>query len=101
MFGLIATLVFTAAGCASVAVIATSVRGAFPALRRLSAERQTLADDRVYLITLIETPRHAGAPAPLAVASPVKGGMVPVRAFMIKAARRRIPGLAGPLRAAA
>ena len=101
MLGLIVTLIFTAAGCASVAVIATSVHDALPALRRLVAERQTLADDRVYLITLIETPRHAGAPAPLPEALPVTGGMVLVRAFMINAARRRIPGLAGPLRAAA
>jgi hypothetical protein len=95
MLGLIATLVFATAGGASAAVIASSVRQALPALRRLAAERGSLAEDRAYLITLIETPRHDGTPAPVAAA------MAPARALVVNPARRRMRGSAGPLRAAA
>ena len=95
MLGLFATLVFVTAGCTSAAVIGSSVRNALPSLRRLAAERRSLAEDRVYLFTLIETPRHAGAqaptPAPLAAAP---------RAAMPAAIRRRAQ-VPAPLRAAA
>ncbi len=64
MIAVLATLVFAAAGCASAAVIGTSVRNALPAVRRLAAEQDSLAEDRVYLVSLIETPRHDGTPAP-------------------------------------
>ena len=99
MLGLIATLVFATAGGASTAVIASSLRQALPALRRLAAERGSLAEDRAYLITLIETPRHDGTPAPQVAA--VQAATVPARALVVNPARRRMPGLPGPLRAAA
>ena len=97
MLGLIATFVFAAAGCTSAAVIGASVRNALPAVRRLAAERHTLADDRVYLFTLIETPRHDGTPAPSVAtyAAPVAAPAHP--AFY--RVRHRAPVV--PLRAAA
>ncbi len=64
MIAVLATLVFAAAGCASAAVIGTSIRNALPAVRRLAAAQGSLAEDRVYLFSLIETPRHDGTPAP-------------------------------------
>jgi hypothetical protein len=103
MLGLFATLVFATAGCTSAAVIGTSLRDALPALRRLTTERRTLAEDRAYLFTLIETPRHAGALAPAMgtdVAAPT-----PVRATVGIPIRRRAlvqtPVSSAPLRAAA
>jgi hypothetical protein len=103
MLGLFATLVFATAGCISAGVIGSSVRGALPALRRLAAERRALAEDRVYLFTLIETPRHADAVAPamvVQVAAPV-----PVRAAFGMPVRRRAqvqaPVSSAPLCAAA
>ena len=76
MIAMLATFVFVTAGCASSAVIGTSIRNALPALRRLSGQRAALVSDplaldRVYLVSLIETPRHDGAPAPVsAIAVP-------------------------------
>jgi hypothetical protein len=102
MLGLIATLVFATAGGASTAVIASSLRQALPALRRLAAERGSLAEDRAYLITLIETPRHDGTPAPqVAAAQVAQAASAPARALVVNPARRRMAGMRGPLRAAA
>jgi len=76
MIAMFATFVFATAGCASSAVIGTSIRNALPVLRRLSGQRGALASDplaldRVYLVSLIETPRHDGALAPVpAIAVP-------------------------------
>jgi hypothetical protein len=102
MLGLFATLVFASAGCTSAAVIGSSLRGALPALRRLAQEQRTLAEDRVYLFTLIETPRHDGAPVPALVTTPAAPA-IPVRTPIAAAGRRRAPLSVGaaPLRAAA
>ena len=99
MLGQIATFAFATAGCFSAAVIGISMRDAVPRWGRLLAERRALADDRVYLFTLIETPRHDGtsAPAPAAYSA----AAIPATAAVFPAVRRRAPGLAGPLRAAA
>jgi hypothetical protein len=96
MIGLIATLAFaTTAGCTGAAVIGTSLRNALPKLRRIAAERRTLAEDRVYLFTLIETPRHDGTPAPTGPAL-----AVPAAQAVINPVRRR-RDVCVPLRAAA
>jgi len=97
MLGTLATFVFVLAGCTSAAVIATSVRDALPALRRLAAERRTLAEDRTYLFTLIETPRHDGTPAPAVAVCATR--TVPATGF--HTIRRRAAGATLPLRAAA
>ena len=70
MIAMFATLVFASAGCASTAVIVTSICNALPKVRFLSGQRRALAADplaldRVYLVSLIETPRHDGMPAPV------------------------------------
>ena len=77
MIGMFATLVFATAGCASSAVISTSIRNALPKMRFLSAQRRELvvdplALDRVYLVSLIEMPRHdlALAPVPVLATAP-------------------------------
>ncbi len=106
MLATIATLVFAplvsaTAACTATAVIGTSLRDALPALRRLAADRRALADDRVYLYTLIETPRHDGTPAPVVAAPAVQDVARPV---MINPLRRRpaaLPIAPAPLRAAA
>lgn len=99
MLGLFATLVFATAGCASATVIGTSLRDALPALRRLAAERRALAEDRVYLFTLIETPRHSGEPLPAQTAPAMP------RVVVTSAVRRRAQvqaaACSAPLRAAA
>lgn len=98
------TFVFAIAGCFSAAVIGITLRDALPQWGRLLAERRALADDRVYLFTLIETPRHNGTAAP-AVAIPVAAGgqvlAVPAGQAMINPVRRRAATAAVPLRAAA
>ena len=99
MLGLFATLVFASAGCTSAAVIGSSLRGALPALRRLAQEQRTLAEDRVYLFTLIETPRHDGTPAPAVAA--YAAAVVAAPAAVINPVRRRVPAPVVPLRAAA
>ncbi|WP_353227553.1 hypothetical protein [Novosphingobium sp.] len=105
MFGLFAMLVFATAGIAGVAVIGSSVRGALPMVRHLAAERRALADDRVYLFSLIETPRHAGSCAPVAAAlSPQSTLTAPAGTARIAATatvNRRARSLPVPLRAAA
>jgi hypothetical protein len=109
MFGLFAMLVFATAGIAAVAVIGSSVRGALPMVRHLAAERRALADDRVYLFSLIETPRHAGSCAPAAAALlPQPAMMAPAAAAArvsavtaTAAVNRRARSLSVPLRAAA
>ena len=70
MIAMFATLVFATAGCAGAAVIATSIRNAVPGVRRVLAEHKVLSNDplaldRVYLVSLIETPRHDGSLAPI------------------------------------
>jgi hypothetical protein len=70
MIAVLATLVFAAAGCVSAAVIGTSIRNALPAVRRLAAAQGSLAEDRVFLVSLIESPRHDGTPAPAARIDP-------------------------------
>ncbi len=70
MIAMFATLVFATAGCAGTAVIATSIRNALPGFRRVSAQQKELSNDplaldRVYLVSLIETPRHDGSLAPI------------------------------------
>jgi hypothetical protein len=69
MIGLLTTTVFAAAGCFSAGVIGHSVRTSLPALRRLAHERRLLAEDRAYLYTLIETPRHDGTMPPAIAAA--------------------------------
>lgn len=49
---------FALSACAGGAVIDASLRRALPLVRGLAAERRSLAADRVWLITMIETPRH-------------------------------------------
>lgn len=104
MLGLFATLVFATAGCIGAAVIGSSLRNALPAVRRLAADRRALAEDRVYLFTLIDTPRHADDVAPAMVAVEVSTP-APVRAAVGTPVRRRAPVLApvssAPLCAAA
>jgi len=79
MIAMLATLVFATAGCTSAAVIGTTIRDALPAVRRLVAERGSLAEDRVYLIMMIETPRHDGTPAPAPkAAAPARVAAEPV-----------------------
>ena len=99
MLGLIATLVFATAGCASAAVIGSSLRQALPTVRRLAAERRTLAEDRVYLFTLIETQRHDGTPAPMVATG--HGAASSAAQVVINPARRRTSGGPVRLRAAA
>lgn len=54
---------FAIAGCASALVLGSSLRRALPLVRAIAADRQSIAEDRVWLITMIETPRHqAGTP---------------------------------------
>ena len=105
MLGLFAMLVFATAGLAGVAVIGSSVRGALPTVRQLAAERRALADDRVYLFSLIETSRHAGSCAPVATAlSPEPTLLAPATTARIAATatvNRRARSLSVPLRAAA
>jgi hypothetical protein len=96
MLGQIATFAFATAGCLGAAVIGISLRDALPRWGRLLAERRALADDRVYLFTLIETPRHDGTAAPMPATQ-----AVPAAQAVIHPVRRRVPGLAVPLRAAA
>ncbi len=100
MLALFSTLVFATAGCASAAVIGTSLRSALPHLRALAADRHSLAEDRVYLVSLIETPRHAGAPAPQVIPAVIRAG-APIR----RRAARPVPApgssVAAGLRAAA
>jgi hypothetical protein len=93
MLGLFATLVFASAGCFGAAVIGTSLRNALPAVRRLAAERRSLAEDSVYLFTLIETPRHADAVAPAMVTVvDAAAALAPVRAAVGSPVRRRQQG---------
>jgi len=99
MLGQIATFAFAMTGCFSAAVIGISLRDALPRWSRLMAERRALADDRVYLYTLIETPRHDGTPAPAVAAIAVPA--TPAVQVVINPVRRRAPNLAVPLRAAA
>jgi hypothetical protein len=103
MLGTIATLVFAIAGCTAAAVIGSSLRSALPALRRLAAERRALAEDRVYLFTLIETPRHDGTPAPVTAAVVTAAPAMAARTPGAGVVRRRapLPLAAGRLRAAA
>ena len=104
MLGLFAMLVFATAGFAAVAVIGSSVRGALPKVRHLAAERRTLAEDRVYLFSLIETPRHAGSCASLACTpsvQPVVMAPAAARVSATAAVNRRARSLPVPLRAAA
>jgi len=83
MIGLLATTVFAAAGCFSAGVIGHSLRASLLALRRLAHERRIIAEDRAYLYTLIETPRHDGTLPPVVIPA---GAQVAVRV-----ARRRAP----------
>ena len=99
MLGQIATFAFATAGCFSAAVIGIGLRDALPRWGRLIAERRALADDRVYLYSLIETPRHDGAPAPTAGACHASA-VAPAQA-VIHPVRRRVSTGAVPLRAAA
>lgn len=99
MLGMLACLVFVAAGCGAVAVIATSLHDALPRIRAITADRAGLASDRVFLVTLIETPRREDTPPPRAVVGGVVGDGGATRA---RAALRRQPQAASaPLRAAA
>jgi hypothetical protein len=101
MIATLAIVVFVLAGCTSVAVIATSVHNALPALRRLAAERRTLAEDlaqdRTYLFTLIETPPHDGTPAPAVAVNVARAAP----AIGLRLVRHRAAGAPLPLRAAA
>lgn len=109
MIAVLASLVFITAGCASAAVIGTSIRDALPALRRLNAERGSLAEDRAYLVTIIETPRHEGALAPApkriarTIAPPARVACEPVAtaARVQRGARVRQPFIPATLPAAA
>lgn len=95
MLGMLACLVFVAAGCGAVAVIAISLHDALPRIRAIAADHAGLASDRVFLVTLIETPRREDTPPPRAVV----GGESAARA---RPAIRRLPQAAtAPLRAAA
>ncbi len=97
MLGLFVTFVFVAAGCISAAVIATSLRNALPVVRRLAADRRALAEDSVYLFTLIETPRHGGRPAPVPKLRRSRFAHVPV----FGSVRRRVKVWSARLHAAA
>ncbi|WP_232281113.1 hypothetical protein [Novosphingobium nitrogenifigens] len=105
MLGLLASLVFVTAGCTSVAVIGSSVRGALPAIRRIVAEHGSIAQDRVFLYTLIETPRHDGTPPPRVeapAARPEHAFAQPAFAGVARGAiKRRRQAFPAPLRAAA
>ncbi len=72
MIAMLTTLVFAAAGYFGGAIVIVSVRDAAPSLRRLSAERRSLAADQVYLFTMIETPRHEGATTTTTIAEPAR-----------------------------
>lgn len=109
MIAVLASLVFATAGCGGAAVIGTSIRDALPALRRLNAERGSLAEDRAYLITIIEAPRHEGALAPApklvarTVAAPTRVVAEPIAAAarVRRGARVRQPFIPATLPAAA
>jgi len=97
MIAMFATLVFATAGCASSAVIGTSIRNALPALRRLSGQHRVLANDplaldRAYLVSLIETPRHDGSLAPVPAVA------VPEKAVVARVVTKRVAGKAQALR---
>jgi hypothetical protein len=82
MIAMFATLVFAAAGCAGIAVIGASIRNALPQLRMLSAQQRALAIDplaldRVYLVSLIETPRHDGTLAPVPAITVAEAPVIP------------------------
>lgn len=85
---------FALSACAGAAVIGTSLRRALPLVRGLAAERRSLAADRVWLITMIETPRHqAGTPPRPECAGAAIAGFAP--------APRGIPLVSRPQRQAA
>jgi hypothetical protein len=95
MSGMLVTFLLAAAGCFGAVVIGTSLRGALHSWRRLNADRHSLALDRSYLVTVIETPRHDGTPAPAPVLRPQPA--IPVASPI----RRRARVSRAPLRAAA
>lgn len=97
MLETLAMLAIAASGATAGLVVAKNCTRIAPAWRRLNAERRSLAADRVYLITLIETPR----PDPFARAVPATGtatSMQPAAPIAIMRPRR---AFAAPLRAAA
>ena len=63
MIGSLVPATFAIAGCASALVLGSSLRRALPLVRGIVADSRSIAEDRVWLITMIETPRHqAGTP---------------------------------------
>jgi hypothetical protein len=101
MSALLVTLVLATAGCFGASVIGTSLRGGLRSWRRLRADRHSLALDRRYLVTMIETPRHDGTPAPTPVLRPHTGVAPAVAAAVATPVRRRTRVSRTPLRAAA
>lgn len=94
MIATVATLVFAAAGCASTAAIVASISNALPAVRRLSGERKALAADalaldRVYLVSLIETPLHDGTRPPAPVVA-VPQTTIPGMRFVARVFAKRV-----------
>lgn len=97
MLETIAMLAFAASGSVAALVAGSSLTRIAPACRRLVAERQALAADRIYLVTLIETPRPDPRPSP----APAAASASRVEVGTLAPIRRPRRAFAVPLRAAA
>lgn len=98
MLGMIASLVFVAAGCGSVSAMALTVREQVPALRRLQAEKRALTADREFLVSLIEGARHPGWTAGIAPAAAplrLRRSALAVRRLAARTIRRRVALVSG------